>query len=714
MHTFVSERKVAFVAAALLILALVACGIGLRLTAVQRRAVQAALLSLEREAAEAAGAGLRARLLSAEGEILGRILERVGDFDALARLASEHPLVHAPFLIYSDGAIVLPPRGKLLERSRRAAYEVEPADFENARRLLWQAGATVEDAIQAFREIRESESMAPRWRLRALAAMAALEARQGDPQAASAHYREIFEDFAEVLSVSSEPSYLQVSAAALSCRFAAERYEEAARGLAEVLERIEKRALSSPIAEERFFLRLALKELDASVPRWQSDWAQFRDRVSALLRRVEDEAESFALAVSLRDWLAARSRLEGGPTSPGEPQHFFPDDSPEAPGTERGALVVWSRAGTQLGVSAPAIVGFRANARELESLLETWLPRRDSRRGLLVRVGAREPDGELVSLAALPGELSFVRLGLDRKSWEQLSSDAERPFRLAALLIALLCGLLVLGIFFLWRGARREMALARMKTEFVANVSHELKTPLALIRLFAETLLMERTTNPAQRSKYYQIIARESERLAHLISNVLSFAGIEAGKKTYRLSPCDLGETVRDTYERYCFHLEEKGFEHHLEIQPDLPSVLADPDAVAQALINLLENAVKYSPNEKAVWVSVRSSDQAVRISVRDRGVGIHPKDQPRVWEDYYRTPEARALSTRGSGLGLSVVRHIVNAHGGKVELESEPGRGSVFTLVFPAYAQADSKRRQAIDAEVNDGSEGENPDRGR
>ncbi len=360
--------------------------------------------------------------------------------------------------------------------------------------------------------------------------------------------------------------------------------------------------------------------------------------------------------------------------------------------------------------SAPAIVGFRANASELESLLASELPRRDPRPSLLVKAAAREAGDEFVSLATLPGDLSFVRLGLARGSWEELAREAERPFGLAALLISALAVLLVLGIAFLWRGVRREMALARMKTEFVANVSHELKTPLALIRLFAETLLMERTTSPGQRSRYYQIIARESERLAHLISNVLSFAGIEAGKKTYDMRPCDLGETVRDTYERYRFHLEEKGFEHHLEIQPNLPRVLADPDAVAQALINLLENAVKYSPKEKAVWVSVRASDGSIRISVRDRGAGISPKDHSRIWEDYYRTPEARALSTRGSGLGLSVVRHIVRAHGGRVELESAPGRGSIFTLVFPALGEPGTEG----DDGGSDGSESENPDRGR
>lgn len=692
MHRPVTQRSVAFVAAGLFLLTMVVCAIALRLTVVQKNAARAALLDLERQGAETAAPRLREHLLRAEGEILDRILEASADPPALERLRAETPLIRAPFVLYADGSAAVYPRGRLVEGSPLATRDVEPADFETASRLLARPGGSAEDAIQAFSSLRASESLAPRWRLRALATLAAIEARSGDRDSALDRYREVFEEFEAELASSSQPSYLQVALAALLCRLAAGRADEALQGLSEAVDRLEARTLPCRIAEERFFLRRARDEIEAAASRGlalPAGAAALRSRLARRLEDLADEAVSATLVQALRDWLLARERLESGGAEPEGPRHFFAERSQmpagESSAEGRGVLAVWRRAPSPTGASPIAAVGFRASAAGIASALEAHLSSSGPDSRFVVRASEDGLSGDFVPLAALPGELSFLRVGLPAAAWQRLARRAERPFQLAALLTAALAALLAIGIAFLWRGARREMALARMKTEFVANVSHELKTPLSLIRLFGETLLLDRVSHPEQRSRYYQIIARESERLGHLIANVLSFSGIEAGRKTYELRPCDLGETVRETYESYRFHLDEKGFEHRLEVEPDLPRVRADPDAVAQALINLLENAVKYSPREKFVRVSVRSEGGSVRISVEDRGVGISPKDQGRVWEEYFRTREARALATRGSGLGLSLVRHIVRAHGGRVELESSPGKGSTFTLVFPA-----------------------------
>ena len=185
-------------------------------------------------------------------------------------------------------------------------------------------------------------------------------------------------------------------------------------------------------------------------------------------------------------------------------------------------------------------------------------------------------------------------------------------------------------------------------------------------------------------------------RSLSLLTLVLALAGcgrpgeeeckkaIENINKSYELTPCDLARVARDTYEQYRFQLDEKGFTHRFEAAPGIPEASADEFAVAQAVINLLENAIKYSGDRKEIEVRVTGEDGAVRVSVADRGIGIAREDQPRIWEDFYRTREARALGTRGSGLGLSVVLHILKAHGGRVALESAPGEGSTFTLVFP------------------------------
>lgn len=292
-----------------------------------------------------------------------------------------------------------------------------------------------------------------------------------------------------------------------------------------------------------------------------------------------------------------------------------------------------------------------------------------------------------VPLASLGGDLHFVRLGLPEERWSRRVREAERPFLLAAVSVALTGVVVLAGLVVLYRGVRRQFKLSRMKTEFVANVSHELKTPLALIRLCSETLLLDRLRETSQRHKYLEIITRESVRLGHLIANMLEFSVIEAGRKTYRLEPSDLAKVARDVLDAYCFHLDEKGFTYETTIPESLPPVLADDGAVAQALINLLQNAIRYSSDRKRIEVCAEARDGEVRISVRDSGDGIPPAEQKRIWEDYYRTGAARAR-TRGSGLGLAVVRHIMRGHRGRTELESSPGSGSTFTLIFPLASE--------------------------
>ncbi|MCZ6795832.1 MAG: HAMP domain-containing sensor histidine kinase, partial [Planctomycetota bacterium] len=291
---------------------------------------------------------------------------------------------------------------------------------------------------------------------------------------------------------------------------------------------------------------------------------------------------------------------------------------------------------------------------------------------------------DLEHLASFPGELSFFSLALERHRWHEILDGARRPFVFAGALIGILGLILASSLLLIYRGLQRERALSRVKTEFVAGVSHELKTPLALIHLCGETLLLDRVRGKEQSEKYLRVITRETMRLSHLITNVLDFSSIEAGKKTYDLEPCDLSEVIRETIEHYRFHLEEKGFECSEDIPPTLPLVLADQQAVAQALVNLLQNGVRYSTDTRRLEVTGRVENGDVKISVRDFGVGISPSDQDKIWDDYFRTRQARALGTRGSGLGLSLVQHVMIAHGGNIELRSDLGEGSTFTLVFP------------------------------
>jgi signal transduction histidine kinase len=243
---------------------------------------------------------------------------------------------------------------------------------------------------------------------------------------------------------------------------------------------------------------------------------------------------------------------------------------------------------------------------------------------------------------------------------------------------------LLAGTWQMYRNVSREIALARLKSDFVANVSHELRTPLSLIRLYAETLEMGRLTNPDKPQQYYRIIREESERLTALINNILDFSRIEAGRKEYDFRETDLARLVRETLDAYRYQIEQNGFTFHEEIEDGLPPVRVDREAIARSLLNLVNNAVKYSPQEKFLSVRLFRSGDEIRLQVADHGMGIPIREQSRIFEKFYRVGDPLVHNTKGSGLGLSLVRHIVQAHGGEVSVESTPGKGSTFTIALP------------------------------
>ena len=248
---------------------------------------------------------------------------------------------------------------------------------------------------------------------------------------------------------------------------------------------------------------------------------------------------------------------------------------------------------------------------------------------------------------------------------------------------------LLLAMWFLTRLARREVALAHLKANFVADVSHELKTPLALIRLFGETLQAGRVTTEEKRQEYYAIITRESTRLTNLINNILDFARIEAGRKEYTFELTDIGQVVRETYEAYQAQLDHGGFERHFSMEQDLPPVLADRDAVSQAVLNLISNAIKYSEEERYIEVEVtrdtRRGRHGVLISIHDRGIGLRPEDRAHLAEGFFRSADGRVRQRGGTGLGLALVKHIVEAHQGTLDAEPRLVKGSTFRIFLPA-----------------------------
>ncbi len=244
--------------------------------------------------------------------------------------------------------------------------------------------------------------------------------------------------------------------------------------------------------------------------------------------------------------------------------------------------------------------------------------------------------------------------------------------------------LLVAGLVFTYRSVSKEVELARLKSDFVSNVSHELRTPLSLIRLYAETLELGRIKTQEKAQEYYRIVREESERLSALINNILDFSRIEAGRKEYDFRKTDIAELVSNTLDAYRFQIEQQGFVLEQRIDSNLPPLRVDQEAIARSLVNLINNALKYSADDKFLGVRLYRSDGHIKLEVVDRGIGIARGEQSKIFEKFYRAGDPLVHNTKGSGLGLSLVRHIAHAHGGEVEVESAPGRGSKFTLLLP------------------------------
>jgi signal transduction histidine kinase len=250
--------------------------------------------------------------------------------------------------------------------------------------------------------------------------------------------------------------------------------------------------------------------------------------------------------------------------------------------------------------------------------------------------------------------------------------------------LAALSLLMAGGIWLTYRNISREMRLARLKSDFVANVSHELRTPLALIRLYAETLELGRLTAKEKYQEYFRIIREESERLTALINNILDFSRIEAGRKEYEFKETNLAELVRSTLESYRFQIQQHGFAFEENICADIPPLSVDREAIARSLLNLVNNALKYSKDQKYIGVRLYRSNGSVNLEVCDHGIGIPANEHEKIFEKFYRCGDPLVHNVKGSGLGLSLVRHIARAHGGDVLVESAPEKGSKFTIALP------------------------------
>jgi signal transduction histidine kinase len=264
----------------------------------------------------------------------------------------------------------------------------------------------------------------------------------------------------------------------------------------------------------------------------------------------------------------------------------------------------------------------------------------------------------------------------------QADTYRRRALWLAGVVLMVL--LVLAGAYAIHRGISQELKFARLQSDFVAAVSHEFRSPLTTLRTLTELLTHDRIADESRRKQSYLFLDRESNRLTRLVEDLLDFGRMECRRKQYRIEPRDAFTLVRSAIADFTEEAVANGFHVEANLGPGPATIRADQEAFRRALRNLLENAVKYSPECRTVWVDGAVKDHQVAISVRDHGMGIDPREQREIFQKFVRGNAAKKAGIKGTGIGLSMVQQIIEALGGQIRLESAVGVGSTFTIVLP------------------------------
>jgi signal transduction histidine kinase len=272
--------------------------------------------------------------------------------------------------------------------------------------------------------------------------------------------------------------------------------------------------------------------------------------------------------------------------------------------------------------------------------------------------------------------------------WSLLVADDQGPAeallarqRFMVMGVATVVVFLLAGTYFIARAIRREVAVSQLQTDFVNAVSHEFRSPLTAMRQMSEILAFGRVPNEEKRQRFYDTLLGETQRLQRLVETLLNFNKMEAGARRYRLEVIDAGNVVEGVVAEFEPQVAASGRRIELTKPPGPNPTNADAEALALAVSNLIDNALKYSPGQPAIWVECGREGNVVVIRVRDKGMGIPAAEQPTIFEKFVRGSAAVAAQVNGTGVGLSMVRHIVRAHGGRIHVQSTPGEGSTFTI---------------------------------
>jgi signal transduction histidine kinase len=346
-----------------------------------------------------------------------------------------------------------------------------------------------------------------------------------------------------------------------------------------------------------------------------------------------------------------------------------------------------------------SILGFSFNINSLKNILAAILADLESTTKFNVQVvdseqntmiaGEASPNDESMDQKSYTHRFSKEFLPWEIRIFQTLPNQAERQFRMRrniyVLSVLVVITAILLGGVLAIRSTGKELRLAKLKSEFVSTVSHEFRTPLMSIHYLADLLQRGRVKDEGKKQKYYESITHESERLSRLIENILDFSKIEAGMKEYEFSDTDLAEMCKDIISRFKDQVLPLEFTVESEIAQALPKISADKEALSRAVFNLLDNAVKYSGSSRTIKFRALTDENGVYLKVIDKGIGIKKEDQSKIFDKFFRSGDIQDSSIKGSGIGLTLVSHIVAAHGGAVNIESELGEGTKVTISLPS-----------------------------
>jgi len=612
-------------------------------------------------------ADLRSRAAGIEGQVQQELDSVFGDFEEqterrlaeggspLDRLGELSPFLRVAFRIDAAGQLAAP----------FAPPDPEQVLPDNAAfRRPWRAGVIAErkgDASLAARQFAKARQNTENPTLLAEAAFAEARNRvRQDPRSGAQILSDVYVDHASARDRMGFRIGDLVVLTQGKLRMASDPETGAVTLEALVTDILNRRWTLGQIGEPT----IARAALDALPQTTDPDWlARTRDRLN-------ERTDQLRWAETVMGELELLASTQTG--SPGE-WNYFPPNS----------RALWATFTSDSGESY--LFAFAIDA-VLQHLEETADRATSTDADLIAQLlqGGQPPRSEPLVLRPLGKQIAFITLMVSHADPQSLVLQKANRRRARVAIVLLSVFLVFVGVLLSARIVGREVENARMKADFAANVSHELRSPITQIRLKAESLQLDLCYDDDDRQQHYDAIVRESERLSRLVDNVLDFAAIERGAKRYSFRPDDLAAVVLIQVEATRSALEQRGLSVEIELPDDLPPIWLDREALGQVLTNLLSNAAKYGAEGKWVGVKVEATETGADVSVSDRGIGISAEELPHIFDDFFRSTDPNVRRKKGTGIGLAIVRYIVEAHGGSISVESEAGEGTTFTLSFP------------------------------